>query len=276
MKDLDFKTIFNEVVPEVKDELLNHYHRSLWVDTDALRAREGVRQMLSSFCLKACIARYDGSIEVDSDPKLFTEKAVLMLKQRGILQEPVTFRKNWFRVRLPNCAYRISKGVGRLKLRRESNVYYREVVFPYSLQDFVDFLCRFDEAAPALEDLIDPLMAEMQEVLLQEKKREMAEKLKRTMVDSLIRQFLEPLNLQVNYELTKEDGVHLSIRQTKETTLDLSLDKIAEVLSDTEGLLQSMEVVNPAKESEKRKLLKVRLGDILTAENEKRESSNTV
>lgn len=103
------------------------------------------------------------------------------------------------------------------------------------------------------EELIDPLMAEMQEVLLQEKKREMAEKLKRTMVDSLIRQFLEPLNLQVNYELTKDNGVRLSIRQTKETTLDLSLDKIAEVLSDTDGLLQSMEVVNPEKESEKRR-----------------------
>lgn len=103
------------------------------------------------------------------------------------------------------------------------------------------------------EELIDPLMAEMQEVLRQEKKREMAEKLKRTMVDSLIRQFLEPLNLQVNYKLTKDDGVHLSIRLTKETTLDLSLDKIAEVLSDTDGLLQSMEVVNPAKESKKRR-----------------------
>ena len=253
MKDLDFKTIFSEVVPEVKDELLKHYHRSLWVDTDALRAREGVRQMLSSFCLKACIARYDGTTEVDLDPKLFTEKAVLMLKQRGILQEPVTFRKNWFRVKLPNNTYRITKGGGSLRLHRESNVYYREVVFPYSLQDFVDFLCRFDEAAPAQEELIDPLMAEMQEVLLQEKKREMAEKLKRTMVDSLIRQFLEPLNLQVNYELTKDDGVHLSIRQTKETTLDLSLDKIAEVLSDTEGLLQSMEVVTPEKESKKRR-----------------------
>lgn len=255
MKDMDFKTIFQEVVPKVINEYLRPLTCSRSGNTYRTLDREDVLHMLSFFCLEACIDRYDGSEEIQPDPTLLAEKTVLMLQRSGLLQAPVKFRKNWFRVQLSNSAYRISKRERRLRFRLES--YYQEAVFPYSPQDFVDFLGRFDEAAPALEELVDPMIAEMQAIRRREKKREMADKIKKTMTESLIKQFLEPLGLQVNYRLTSGNYVHLSIRQTKETELDIALDKLSEVLSDTESLLQSMKVVPPQKESEKPKRLRV-------------------
>ena len=56
---------------------------------------------------------------------------------------------------------------------------------------------------------------------------------------------MDPLELNVDYCIDEgeDDRVRITVRQTKEATLDFTLSRAAEILSDTERIMKAMKVV---------------------------------
>ena len=247
MKELDFNKIFDETALDMQQKLCHGDLRYDWSDgIDA--SRERIRSTMILACLKNCIAACEGKREFE--PRLLAESGVLKLRERGVSQKDIVFRANSFHIKLTNLKYRLYRAGSQLnfypKLPGASPIY-----FPFAPEDFAEFLLNFDNAIPAIDERLEDIFVVLRAFELEEKKRKMATDIKRSIVRALVKQYLKPLELTVNYSIDEgeaEDKVHITVRQTREATLDFTLDQAAKILSDTESLLKAMKVVNEKKE----------------------------
>lgn len=216
-------------------------------------SRESIRNRMIMACLKDSIASYEGRREFES--RLLAENGVLKLRKRGVPQKNITFKANTFHIKLTNLTYRIFRTRDQISFC-PTLPFVRPIVrpipirFPFSPEDFAEFLLDFDSRIPAIDELLKDIFAALETFELDEQKKKMASEIKRAAVDALVRQYLDPLELEIDYSIVEEedDKVHLTVRQTRETTLEFSLPRAAEVLSDTESIMKAMKVVDDEKD----------------------------
>lgn len=238
---MDFNKIFDETALEMKQRLCDGNLRFVWSSgIDA--SREKIRNEMIMACLKKSIESYEGNREFES--RLLAESGVLKLTERGVPQKNITFRVNAFHIKLTNLKYRLYRAGSQLNFCPKFPA-VRSIYFPFAPEDFVEFLLGFDSAVPVIDERLEDIFVVLRAFELEEKKRKMALEIKRSTVDALVRQYLEPLELNVMYNIDpgEDDRVHITVRQTKEATLDFTLSQAAEILSDTERIMKAMKVV---------------------------------
>lgn len=247
---MDFNQIFEETALDMKQRLCGGDLRRVW-SSGINASRESIRNRMIMACLKDSIASYEGRREFES--RLLAENGVLKLRKRGVPQKNITFKANTFHIKLTNLKYRIFRTRDQISFC-PTLPFVRPIVrpirFPFSPEDFAEFLLDFDSRIPAIDELLKDIFAALETFELDEQKKKMASEIKRAVVDALVRQYLDPLELEIDYSIVEEedDKVHLTVRQTRETTLEFSLPRAAEVLSDTESIMKAMKVVDDEKD----------------------------
>lgn len=238
---MDFNKIFDETALEMKQRLCDGDLRHVWSSgIDA--SREKIRNRMIMACLKKSIESYEGTREFES--RLLAESGVLKLIERGVSRENITYRVNAFHIKLTNLKYRLYRAGSQLNFCPKFPA-VRSIYFPFAPEDFAEFLLGFDSAVPAIDERLEDIFVVLRALELEDQKQKMAFEIKRSMMDALVKQYLDPLELNVMYHIEGEDDkVHLTIRQTREATLDFTLSQAAEILSDTESLMKAMKVVD--------------------------------
>ena len=238
---MDFNKIFDETALDMKQRLCDGDLRFVWSSgIDA--SREKIRNEMIMACLKKSIKSYEGNREFES--RLLAESGVLKLMERGVSQKNITYRVNAFHIKLTNLKYRLYRAGSQLNFCPKFPS-ARSIYFPFAPEDFAEFLLGFDSAIPAIDERLEDIFVVLRALELEEQKRKMAFKIKRTMVDALVKQYLDPLELNVGYNIDEgeDDRVCFTVRQTREATLDFTLSQAAEILSDTESIMKAMKVV---------------------------------
>ena len=238
---MDFNKIFDEMALDMKQRLCDGDLRFVWSSgIDA--SREEIRNKMIMACLKKSIKSYEGNREFES--RLLAESGVLKLMERGVSQKNITYRVNAFHIKLTNLKYRLYRAGSQLNFCPKFPS-ARSIYFPFAPEDFAEFLLGFDSAIPAIDERLEDIFVVLRALELEEQKRKMALKIKRSMVDALVKQYLDPLELNVDYSIDEgeDDRVCITVRQTREATLDFTLSQAAEILSDTESIMKAMKVV---------------------------------
>jgi hypothetical protein len=75
---------------------------------------------------------------------------------------------------------------------------------------------------------------------LEETKRLMEKEIKDKLVKSLIDQYLKPLGLSATYNVGAEDIVSLDLRKVLYAHIEIPLDRLADMMKDTEGIVDSL------------------------------------
>ena len=242
---MDFNQLFDYTALNMKQRLCGDL-RFVWSSgIDA--SREAIRNKMIMACLKNSVACYEGKQEFE--PRLLAENGVLKLRKRGVPQKNITFKANAFHIKLTNLRYRIYRTRDQISFCPKLpsvRPLVRPIRFPFSPEDFAEFLLDFDSRIPAIDERLKDIFEALRAFELDEQKKKMAYEIKRAAVDALVRQYLDPLELEIDYSIVEgeDDKVLLTVRQTREATLEFSLPRAAEVLSDTESIMKAMKVVD--------------------------------
>jgi len=183
-----------------------------------------------------------------SRPAVSGEMAMAEIMRRGVKKEDIRIRHNSFTFRLQNSEYRIYKEIsgftsGACRVGGSGNSTMHAIGL--SAESFADFIYFFDSIIPEIKAAVDELMKEFEAIIIAKKKERLAKDLVQTTIKSLEEQYLRPLGISVN-AFVRDDKVSLSLRQNRRASVETTLDKIPEILSDISRI---QEILKPVKES---------------------------
>ena len=239
MENIDFKEITKEVVTELSNIPLERkaggWHGSPLPKNHI--TPDMVRSMLLSGVWKKGLDLLNGDMN-RSEP-LAVEKALAILRDKGVVKDRIQFKKNSFRVRLKNSQYRIYK-------LNETGVYAcpwpsEEMYKTYITSEHLAmFLMRFDDEIPSIVSHVTTIMETIRARELEETKRLLEEEIKDKLVHSLIDQYLKPLGLSVLYNVGAGDIVSLDLQKVLSAHIEVPLEQLADKVKDTAGIVDSL------------------------------------
>ena len=239
MESIDFKEITKEIVTVLSNIPLERRTRG-WYGSHLTKIHftpDMVRSMLLFGVWKKSLDLLNED-EKKSEP-LAVEKALAILMKKGVVKDRIQFKKNSFRVQLNNSQYRIykldEKGVYACPWPLEEG--YRTYVPSVHL---APFLMRFDEEIPSIVSHVTTIMETIRTRELEETKRKMEKEIKDRLVRSLIDQYLKPLGLSAEYNVGAGDIVSLDLRKVMSAHIEIPLDRLADKVKDTAGIVDSL------------------------------------
>ena len=244
MESINFKEITKEIVTVLSNIPLER-KTGRWHGSHLTKIHftpDMVRSMLIFGVWKKSLDLLNGD-EKKSEP-LAVEKALAILMKKGVEKDRIQFRENSFRVQLNNSRYRIykldEKGVHACPWPMEEG--YRTYVPSAHL---ASFLMRFDEEIPSIVSHVTTVMETIRARELEETKRMMEKGIKDELVRSLIDQYLKPLGLSAEYNVGAGDIVSLDLRKVMSAHIEVPLDRLADMVKDTEGIVDSLVTEEP-------------------------------
>ena len=243
MKDLDIRGITAEVAARIGGMDLEQrtggwYQRRPTVTRVVVTPDMVRRHLLSSVwagCLDA-LGRQEGE---KADRAMTAELALAELIRRGVPRESIRIREGSFRVKLENSEYRIY---------RRGAAETTACPWPSDLwsvvrlggERFAEFILFFDSHVPEIVAEVPAILETIRDRETEERKRTMEREIRETTVRSLLEQHLKPLGLSAGF-LVGEDGcVTLTLKRTESARLEVPMEELPELLSDTETVLGSL------------------------------------
>ena len=201
---------------------------------------DNIHLMLLNLVWRKCIDILNEQFP-EPDP-LAAEKALLILRRKKLVTEPIAYKDSSFRIRMANGRYRAYKDV-------HDDVVAHACPWPTSHKcvirisgsRFADFLIQFDAAIPEMEKLIPDIITRLEARKLEERKKVMEDEIKEMIIKSTINQYLKPLGITASFRIVDGDTVSLDLRQTLNAHLDVPFWQLAEKLQDTDAIKSSLQ-----------------------------------
>ena len=231
MVKINFKSIIDESVKEVSDMPVGMRGRFLtrFVTEDDVTPEQVERILLDKVWGKA-IGMLNS--QCPATEPMAVEKAIALLVKKKAVRERIDFRKNSFRLELANGRYRAYKHAATGIVTACPWPAERQHPVEISGECFANFLLRFDAVVPEILALVPGIIAARKQQALEEKKRKMEKDLKEQALASLIRQYLEPLGLDVMYEVGDDGMVTMDVMRTLTARFELPLDQMMEQIKN--------------------------------------------
>lgn len=166
------------------------------------------------------------------------EEVVISFINLGVSKNNIKYRKNQFKIELPNCCFRIY---------RESSGYYRVS----SCTIAVGVVCKVTGLTPAelasfaleFDTLIPRIREEAKTMARDCKKKFLADTIRKRTAKSLVSDFLKTTDLSECNWIVHDDGtIHVSAKivEVRQTQADVTIDELKDKLEEMKLELQTM------------------------------------
>jgi len=169
------------------------------------------------------------------------EKAIAELMRRGFRGEAITYRTNHYIIRINGHDHHIKRTLEGFGFRPDQD--YSTMMFPiFGLdeKEFADFLIQFDELYDKMKEAARILLQMDSNNRQREKKEAISFDIQRIMVHSLIQEYISPFGLEADFKLLN-GNVKLTVSRKVEAHFDVPIEKLAELLKDTNSVMKALQ-----------------------------------
>lgn len=239
---------FAELIMDAEQAILAEAARKRLWEPSYEPAPDTIRKQMTGHVWTLCINRF-GSRKRTYTP-LLAESVILSLQHGGIARDHIKFRKNCFRIILPNHEYRIYKRDHGFAACPWTGERGPSEVMNIPPEVFAEFIFRFDERIPDILHEADRICGTIREQVLEDRRKRMADEILERTVRSLTDRYLKPLGVSVRHHFN-EDGTAVSLELTRVMSgnLVIPLEQLAETLRDSRAIIDSLKPV-PVSHSE--------------------------
>lgn len=235
----------SSVIKRAKEDIskvIKDFDDDRWVFDKQTLDEDELSQRMETYVWKYLLH----ALTVPSCKPVSTEEAVAEVIRQGLKKGDVSFRKNSFRLMLPNRRYIVNKSPSPFSAApymkgRKCPVYPCQVN-GLSAEAFATLVFYYDSVVPEIESSTAICIEELRRIKLRKKQEEIAKEMTRKTVESLIQEYINPLGLGCHYTIS-EGHVRIDLKLRKEASFEVSVDQLADRLKDSKAIMDSLKTV---------------------------------